>query len=380
MFLLQLRTDPYQTKILRYFTRLELVKVSKAALCKARQKLDANLFHQLADHLATVFYRHFKPEKWKGFRVLAVDGSTARLSKDRKGLTVKEYGLQTCGNVLVRLSGLYDVLNKVFIDAAMDEYQVSEQEMAINHMGKVQKGDLVLFDRNYASRLFISLLLQNGIEFLFRMTDNWNIVKEFKKKKYNTQIVNIKLTKKEQKDYPGRPAEFKVRLVKRKLKTGETIVFATSLLDEKEYKNSAIFDLYWKRWQIEESYKFMKARLEVENWSGLLPECHRQDFGAALVLSNLTACLARAVKLPDKPKKTPKRKQKPKERTAVVNMRQVMEAGKELLLESCRKQIDKNLFDRYLRAIEDMYEWIDPGRENPRKTKVYREKFSSAYG
>ena len=313
-------------------------------------------------------------------RVLAVDGSTFVLPEDRKGLTAKEYGRQSCGNVIARVSALYDVLNKVFIEATLEDYQISEQELALVHTNKIQKGDLVLFDRGYASRMLMATLLHRGAHFLFRMSGHWNIVQDIKQKKVNSSLYTIELTKEEQRSYPELPAEFTLRLVKRKLKDGRTAVFATNLLDEKKYKNSAITDLYWKRWQVEESYKFMKKRIEVENWTGLLPVCHEQDFGTSIALSNLTACLASCVVPPPAPRTGRKRKRKPKERKAQVNMRRVMESGKDLLKGLARRNLCKDLLNMTLEYLKTCYDWIDPGRQNERNIKKTPVKSPTGYG
>lgn len=48
--------------------------------------------------------------------------------------------------------------------------------------------------------------------------------------------------------------------------------------------------MYRLRWNIETNYRFLKHRVELENFTGLSPLCIRQDFYAAMYLSNLVAC------------------------------------------------------------------------------------------
>ena len=50
--------------------------------------------------------------------------------------------------------------------------------------------------------------------------------------------------------------------------------------------------LYRARWRIEEEFKLVKARVQVENWSGLLPHTVEQDFYATLLRANSAAVLA----------------------------------------------------------------------------------------
>ena len=62
-------------------------------------------------------------------------------------------------------------------------------------------------------------------------------------------------------------------------------------MDEKEFPYDEFVDLYHLRWFVEESYKRMKSRLEIENYSGKTPLALLQDFYAKLFSCNLTSIL-----------------------------------------------------------------------------------------
>lgn len=53
--------------------------VTKVALSKARMKLKYEAFIELNHHLCDFFYEHFHSKTWFGHRLVAIDGSTARL-------------------------------------------------------------------------------------------------------------------------------------------------------------------------------------------------------------------------------------------------------------------------------------------------------------
>ncbi len=53
--------------------------VSKAALCKARKKLEHEAFVELNTETVTYFNEHCSPLTWNGFFLKAVDGSTVKL-------------------------------------------------------------------------------------------------------------------------------------------------------------------------------------------------------------------------------------------------------------------------------------------------------------
>ncbi len=48
-------------------------------------------------------------------------------------------------------------------------------------------------------------------------------------------------------------------------------------------------DLYHQRWFVEEDYKLMKSRLEIENFSGLCAEAIKQDVHAKVLTKNIAA-------------------------------------------------------------------------------------------
>jgi hypothetical protein len=84
-------------------------------------------------------------------------------------------------------------------------------------------------------------------------------------------------------------SSLKLRLLRIKLKGKEPEVLMTSLLDRKQFPHSVFKDLYHQRWFVEEDYKLMKSRLEMENFSGLSVEAIKQDVHAKVITKNLAA-------------------------------------------------------------------------------------------
>ena len=96
-------------------------------------------------------------------RVLTVDGSKIQLPnspeicqkfgtiKFTKGKN-KQVGQHGYGLAKV----LYDVLNKVVLDGIIAKAKAYEVDLARDHLQHTRPGDLLLFDRNYPSYLFLS--------------------------------------------------------------------------------------------------------------------------------------------------------------------------------------------------------------------------------
>ncbi|WP_366984014.1 transposase [Accumulibacter sp.] len=66
----------------------------------------------------------------------------------------------------------------------------------------------------------------------------------------------------------------------------------TSLLDPVAFPAAAFAKLNHGRWRIEEAFKRIKHRLQLEPTSGLSWHAARQDFGAKAVFDNLNALAA----------------------------------------------------------------------------------------
>jgi hypothetical protein len=63
----------------------------------------------------------------------------------------------------------------------------------------------------------------------------------------------------------------------------------TNLLDAARFPASQFGDLYHKRWRIEEAFKRLKHRLNLEHVSGLSQQAVEQDVGAKILCDNLQA-------------------------------------------------------------------------------------------
>jgi hypothetical protein len=70
---------------------------------------------------------------------------------------------------------------------------------------------------------------------------------------------------------------------------GEPEVLVSSLTDLQAYPTALFADLYFQRWGVEEDYRVLKSRLNIENYSSVSVEGVLQDLHAKLLTKNLTA-------------------------------------------------------------------------------------------
>lgn len=272
-------------------------EVTKSAFSQARQKLKHQAFIELNHDQVDFFYRNFEYKKWHNYRLIAVDGSTCRLPNSQN--IISEFGIADTSEtgtpiILARLSQAYDMLNHIVVDACLDNYRTGEHKLAERHIAYLQKGDLLLFDRNYASFWLFSLLLSKEMNFCARLkVGSWKLAKQLAasgEKEMVAEIHASKASKKKCKELGISSGPIRLRFVCIELDTGEEEVLVTNLVEGIGYEEFE--NLYHQRWFVEESYRHLKSRAQVENFTGKSPLAVKQDFYAKIFTGNLTAILA----------------------------------------------------------------------------------------
>lgn len=270
--------------------------VSQSAFSQARLKIKPGAFVELRDDSVEHFYSSYEIKKWNGFRLIAIDGSEVILPKTDE--TIHEFGEYTTNFmkktvVLARVSKAYDVLNKLSIDARLVNRKIGEHTLANQHLEYCSKGDLVLYDRGYPSFDLFRNTLASGSHFCARVAvSNWNVAIKLVESGQKEIITEIKPGNELKRKYTkeGIAVEpIKCRFICVELPSGENEVLITSLLDNKKYPYSIFKNLYHLRWDIEESYKKDKHRIQLENFSGKTILAIYQDFYANILLGNLTS-------------------------------------------------------------------------------------------
>ena len=192
-------------------------------------------------------------------------------------------------------SVLYDVLNKVALDATLGKAKAYEIDLAIEHLSHTKAGDLMIMDRNYPSYRMLAEICQFKRDFVVRCSCASFAMARLMLKGQgpDSQVVTITPCAGQLPSIRERnlPLPIRVRFVRVCLSTGEYEVLVTSLLDETHYPTEDFLDLYYLRWEIETFYGLIKTRLELENFTGIGAEAVRQDFHATVYLSGMESLL-----------------------------------------------------------------------------------------
>ena len=277
-------------------------EVSKSAFSQARSKLKASAFTELNKEQVDYFYAHFTPKSWHGFQLRAIDGTLLDVPDTAE--TRKHFGVWGSrhdgkGSPKARVSQLFDVLNEVTINGQIAPKSWGERRVAQRHLSGLTAKDLLLLDRGYPAFWFFVAVREKSAHFCARLDGTqWKIVKEFIKSGERESEISLTPSDSAIKtckayNLPVDPLE--LRLVRIDLPSGEVEVLITSLLDKVAFPAVLFQELYHHRWPVEEDYKRLQSRLEIENWSGLSVQALYQDFHAAIFTKNLAAILAQPV-------------------------------------------------------------------------------------
>lgn len=382
-FLMNMVNGSIQSELSRFFQILQsksftLEQVSAAAFCKARKKFYATAFSALNDCLTRHLYQSAFAQTWNGLRLLAVDGSTAKLP-EKKAL-FEHFGKTSphANYPSARLSQLYDVINKISIDVQISPMSIGERALACRHLEYASRTDLMLYDRGYAAFWLFALQQHKNIPYCARMTVTFSsVIKAFVASKEKDKIVELSPTRhsiKKCKELGIAANPLKVRLIRIVLENGEVEVLATSLLDMRKFPRKAFIKLYHQRWFIEEDYKIMKSRLEVENFSGFSVEAVQQDIHAKVLTKNIAAVAILEANV------LAKEKYLQRKREYRINFSYTLSQFKDNIVRFITGMIPTDMYSEFIEGISRAVNAVRPERKFERKLeKINKKRFAIAY-
>jgi len=156
---------------------LGLGTASASAYSQARYKLKHAAFVELnRQAVVETLYGDGEYRRFRGFRVLAVDGSKVALP-DTPGVREEFGSIAYTGGKDNEVRGewpwalasvLYDVLNRVALDAVLARGDAYELDLAVGHLARAREDDLLLFDRNYPAYRLLGTCVRAGRHFVAR--------------------------------------------------------------------------------------------------------------------------------------------------------------------------------------------------------------------
>ena len=350
------------------------------ALSQARRKLSPEVCRQVVTQVRSLCTasRTHAAFGYGGFRVLAIDGTKLALPAYKKLLDHFGSPKQSPKGPQASFTLLWDVGANQPVDWRVDPYRTCERVHALEFTAQLGPGDLLLGDRNFASRRIVFALHARGADWLMRVRSSGagtlaEVSAFVASGASETQEILV------ERDHQGRPRpgspRVPVRLLRMALDNGEVAVFMTSLIDPARHPAQTLIDLYAARWKIEIAFRELKIWHGLERFHARYVDGIAQEIAAVMLfqlLSSEVEALAR-IRLQAAPpiEQTPADKLphliQPKLR---FNRRTIADYAVMLLYAAAtgEEQVRKE-FEEALRSIWRGRQVVKPRRSFPRERK-----------
>lgn len=305
------------------------INVTASAFSQQRDKLSSMLFEEVFEQFNNT---HHDTKTYKGYKVLAVDGTTVNMPRDPKSDTFVTYAGNPKGYNQYHVNPLYDVLNKTYQHCVIQPQPQQDEVGALTFMLQwynFSEKTLIVADRGYESyNVFCHLLNTPNVDFLIRVKQNNSAMREIKKlpmmeldtdvsfvisttqTKFDKENNHILLQVQKNKDrtystktnagrwdFPS-PYPMKFRVVRILLDTGEYETLATSL--PRSITPSEIKELYHARWGIETAFRELKYGIGLVNLHSKKSDSVRQEIFAAMTMANFCSRIASTIVMKQK--------------------------------------------------------------------------------
>lgn len=296
------------------------ISATASAFVQNRKKLSWMDFETVLE-----VFNSYHPDKktYKGYRILAVDGTAVNLPRNPKAESYMCNKSVPKGYNQLHVTPLYDVLNKIYLYCVIQPQPRQDEVGALQFMLEwydFKEKTLIVADRGFESYNVFAHFLEKKVDFLIRVKQERTAMREVAKLPMQELDVDINFTitttrtNKDREngyiflqtykdknrvyspktnatrwDFPS-PYPMQLRIVRFMLDTGEYETLATSL--PRSFKLQEIKELYHSRWGIETAFRELKYGFNLVNLHGKNDVFAQQEIFAAMIMSNFCSRIA----------------------------------------------------------------------------------------
>ena len=352
---------------------------SVSALVQQRNKIEP----EALEHLFREFTnRCHNPKTYKGYRLLAVDGSDLQFTanpNDRLSYFPGVNGQKPYS--FLHLNALYDLNSSLYLDAVVQKRRAANENAALVSMvdrSEISEPVILTADRGYESYNTLEHIRRKGWHFLIRLRETKGIISSLSLPEGDFDMpVQFFLTRKQTKqlkelqtEYPGMyrflPINvnfdclpwgtdgfypFSFRIVRFKISEDSTETLITNL-DKNSFPVEELKHLYHLRWGIETSFRQLKYTIGLSLFQSKKVEYITQEIFARLTMYNFCELITSHVVIQKKRRKY------------------VYQTNFTAAVHICRQFLRGAVSPPKVEAlIEQQVVPIRPGRSTPRKAK-----------
>ena len=300
---------------------------SKQAVLKRMRILNYDVWRQIHKLFLEKIYKPMKKDTFKGYLLLAVDGTFATLPKDPvlENIFGKNGGGVVSSNPpQAKISMIYDVLNRVVLDYRIVHHNKAELNLLFEHLEALENllkdyKVILLADRNYGSAELFKYCEMKGFKYVIRAKSNFfkhqrgKIDKDKNEVWFDVLIDKIwirRIIRDPIRDFIKDHPEMRIRLIrnhyeydekyldqKKKMYSyhHETDAEYFTDLDEDVFSKEDIVNLYHnERWDIETGYGTMKTYIDIEQFNSHNPITVFNEISSKIIFTNLEGIIYKA--------------------------------------------------------------------------------------
>ena len=314
-FILVSGSDSIRKELYKYF-KFSVNTATASAFIQQRSKLLPSAFEFLFKSFTSQIKQ---PETYRGYKLLACDGSAIRLMTDATDTDTYWCRSGECSYNALRLNALYDLLNKVYIDAVVQNEPENDERKAFFQMVDrlpANSKTIIMADRGYESYNCFEHVRAKKCFYLIRVKDissngissGYNLLDEEFDIRISKVFTNKQTNKiKSNSHYKLIPSNVRFdflsknnnyylssfRIVRFKISSGYECIITN--LNEQEFSAADIKELYNLRWGIETSFRELKYDEGLSNLHSKNRECVLQEIFARLTLFNFCSTVIESV-------------------------------------------------------------------------------------
>jgi hypothetical protein len=263
-------------------------------------------------------------KKFTAYRLLAVDGSNIHpVTNQAETTSFVQPKSSKKGYNLLHLNALYDLCNRVYVDALVQPYrEMNENEAFVNMIKRSKIGEQIILiaDRGYESFNNFAHLAHKGWNYVIRVKDvNSNGILAGLDLPSDGEFdiwITLILTRKQAKEIKSQPKKYRIldykstfdfldsdtnlfypitfRVVRFKLDNDNYEAIITNL-DSSTFSPHEVKTLYNMRWGIETSFRALKYTIGLTNFHAKKQKFVIQEIFARIIMYNLAEMTASQV-------------------------------------------------------------------------------------
>lgn len=272
----------------------EIPDKDTSAYCQARKKLPLELLKKIFDAIGHwMDQRHQAGYLWKGHNVKVMDGTGMSMPDTKKNRKKWPYaGGQKpgCGFPVAQMVGLFCLSTGRLVRFVISSWKCHEIPQARQLLRWLNPGEILLADRGFCGWMLIALFLRKEVHVVLRMHQARKDTSGLCVWKKPQWMVNW-----EKSLWNELPKTLTLRVVCFRVATPgfrtEKITLVTSLLDTVAYPDTALAELYLRRWRVELYYRDIKCSLGLDVLRCTTPEMVEKEIWMQAIACNMVRAI-----------------------------------------------------------------------------------------